>query len=281
MSRFASLLAQLRERSHKSPRAFYLGAGGPKFFGCTYRQYYNVERGQSLPSPRTFTRVVSALSLSLAGDDPDGRKLLRAYLEELLGDELFQLCTRAFSTPELKGHDPLLRRAVDKHFSEVSVRLDREQSEFMLVPENNWVGTVLGSDRGSWTAEKMAKTTGLAKAAAEKSLKGLEKLGLAVKDKDGGYRSPYVGKALLLMPREGTSVASGVAPDLTGPLPKDKQRTMLRQPVYIRASESELRGYYPQLLAALRGVELFSRTDGDQDTAMFELQTTVRRLFTF
>ena len=91
-----ALKACRQEAGYTSSRAFFLRNGGAQHFGCTYRQYLNVENGVSAPSPKLVERI--ALGLRLTIEPEKAQAFFRAYIQCMIGrEDLCRLVMKALS----------------------------------------------------------------------------------------------------------------------------------------------------------------------------------------
>ena len=130
MPSFSESLRALRIQSgYPSSRGFFNGLGGRRFFGCTYRQYLNVERGSRTPSAVLMEKISVGLQLAMSHDRESAQNLLLAYLRSLVGDgALLKLIIQTMRPSESSGS---LTRSLGRRSNEGVVPLTREQSDFI------------------------------------------------------------------------------------------------------------------------------------------------------
>ena len=169
MPSFSESLRALRIQSgYPSSRGFFNGLGGRRFFGCTYRQYLNVERGSRTPSAVLMEKISVGLQLAMSHDRESAQNLLLAYLRSLVGDGA--LLKLIIQTMRPSGA-PALTRSLGRRSNEGVVPLTREQSDFIRSNfENYWTFSLLASDCATWSAEDLAGILGGAPRAVEKAL---------------------------------------------------------------------------------------------------------------
>lgn len=280
---FAETLRRLRtEMGHTSARSFYKSQGGQKFFGCTYRQYLNVENGESAPSPRLVERIV--LALNVPSEEERAWEFFISYIDALLGREkLLKMLLQGLDRKAgQRAPEVPLQKAMVRHFESRSIPLTMRQADALYESyENYWVWMLLSSDRGRWSAAKLAASTGLKQPQVTKSLKALVKAGLIRKEKSGDFHCPNAGKVFNL-PRG--DVFKPKLAKLRGyweRMQEAKGERIMCHHMLTRASEHELRTYCPQLIKAVQASDICSVDRKGDDTALFAIETTVRKLLPF
>lgn len=271
---FHGTLQRLREAAgYPSARSFFMKMGGPRWFGCTYKQYRNAEAGRSVPSPRLADRIAAALRLEHS--PPAARRFMEAYLRALLESErLVSLALGAAPLASASAMDAALTKAYERPH-----HLSKAQTDFMYAcAENYWAFFILCSDSGSWSPEDLARASGLKAAKLARALEGLRRNGMAAKDRDGRWRSPYFDRNLITAPdEEGRERYHALADKHLG-LENGAAKPLMRQLVLVRAAESDLAHYKPILIKALQGASIFSTTEAGPDTALFAVETRIRRV---
>lgn len=282
---FAGLLREYRERAgHASGRSFYNAMGGRPFFGCTYKQYSNVESGRSLPKPLLVERIAAGLRLS--GDEVQLRKYALAYLDALAGSpDLAQFLAAALLGSALPAGaaKPPFRQALQRSYAQRSVPLTRVQSELMLKDKvHYWTFTLLANDRARRTAADIARRLDFPEVQVRAALAAFVKAKLLARDGAGHFYCPEAGK-VLLHPRE-SLYAPQVLETLSkhwGAMASKNGKLLLRQHLFTRASESAIRQYFPYLVQAVQGADIYSTHDHGPDTALVLVETVVRRVLPF
>lgn len=284
MNDFSRLLRKYRESAgYTSARAFYKGLGGRSFFGCTYKQYLNVESGHSSPQPYLVERV--ATGLRVAVDESRAKEYVLAYLNTLIDKpELVGLIVGAISG---KGHGPgpstPLRQAIKRSFSDRSEPLSRSQSELICKSKANyWTFTILANDDGAWTPEELAKHLGFKEGEVKSSLNDLVKSGLLAKEKEGRFTCPKAGR-VFLHPRDELYVPKVIAAlrNHWEGMATLRGETLLHQHLFTRASESALRNYFPYLAQGVQGADIYSSHEKSPDSSFFLVESLVRRILPF
>lgn len=268
---------------HASARAFYQAAGGRAHFGCTYRQYLNVENGLSAPGTRLVERIALALSLML---DPDrAKEFVIAYLQCLISSE--KLLGLVLKTMEGRREaktapEAPLRRSMVRNFQARSKPLTQAQSDCACSKfENYWIFTLLANDNERWSPERLAKATGFPEAAVLKSLKALGNVKLVESDTRGTYGSPFAGK-VVLHPRD--DIYAPRLEKLRGNwdrMAAKQGHEVMRQHLFTRASEAELRDYFPHLIQSVQAADICTTDRHGPDTAFFLIESTVRKIMAF
>lgn len=271
---FAATLQRLREAAgHSSSRSFFLEQGGARFFGCTYKQYRNVEAGRSAPSPRLADRIATALRLSHS--PPAAKRFMHAYLRTVLQSE--QLVAMALGSTT-HGSASALDAAMTKAY-ERPRHLSRVQTDFIYAkPENYWAMFIMASDSGTWSPADLARVSNIPAARFNKALEGLRRHKLAVLERDGRWRSPLFEVPIMLAPASpGRPRFAQIAEKHLAPNMGDGE-PLIRQLVLVRASAADLAHYKPVLVKALQGVAIFSTTEAGPDTGLFVVDARVRRV---
>lgn len=278
MEQLSTVLRRLREKAgYASSRKFFNDHDGRKFFGCTYRQYLNVEAGASIPSSTLMTKIAIALGLA---HKPEARQVMTSYLGALgVTDDLLKLVESALGSAPAhpEGLVPSLARASQQRGVDLTV----EQSKFLCAAyENYWAFTVLANDEAAWEPAVLAETIGAKKPAVVRALAGLLKHGLAEKDGDA-YRCPHVGKIFRHPNSKVYTAGFDALRRYKDELCERKGEALFRYHLCTRGSEAQLRQYFPYLVQAVQGAGVTSLQHKGPDTVFFEVETIVRRLMPF
>lgn len=280
---FADTIAQLRAgNGHSSARAFYQASGGRPYFGCTYRQYLNVEKGLSAPSAKLVEKIAQALRLPY--DASRGKEFVEAYLKCLIGeDSLLRLVTGALGDKsKAEVSVPPLRKAMIRNYEARSVPFTGEQAEFVNAsPLNYWVFTVLANDIGKWSPEEAAKTTGFKAPETKKTLEQLVKLKLISKEKSGLYCCPNAGKVFLYPRKDFYDPSLDNLRVLWDKMAAARGGVAMKQHLFTRASEAELREYYSHLIQSVQAADVCTTDRKGADTAFFLVETVVKKIMPF
>ncbi|MFH2203305.1 MAG: hypothetical protein ABIJ96_09345 [Elusimicrobiota bacterium] len=281
---FSNTLQTLRsDAGHNSARSFYQDSGGRVFFGCTYRQYLNVEKGVSAPGAKLVEKISQALRLPY--DASRRKEFVESYLKSLVGTEsLFKLIVSAMTSTVRSAEVPVapLRKAMVRNYEARSIPFTKEQASCVnSSSELYWVFTVLANDIGHWSVAELAKATGFQQPVVKKSLKRLLKVKLVSEDKKGEYYCPNAGK-VYLYPR-----TDYYDPNLDGlrklwdQMGDRRGGIMMKQHLFTRASELELREYYPHLIQSVQAADVCTTDRKGPDTAFFLIETVVRKVMPF
>lgn len=285
MKIFAERLRGLRlDAGHKTPRRFFLAQGGRAFFGCTYRNYANVEYGRSLPSPALMEKIAAALRL--VNDDARARPLLEAYLRALLdGSSLFDHVLRSLGRGPHAAPDRWspMRRALEENVRARAFSLTRDQTDAVSGSvEGHWAFGVLIHDGGWWTPKRLAQVTGLKAARLRRALDRLADLGLFTRDAEKGYHCPQHGKDFHLAKGGMSEARLDALRRHFVELGEKHGGAKVSRFLCLRASESELAAYLPQIFeAAFKELGLLSTDEKGADTAFFQVETVCRKLLSF
>lgn len=282
---FSPVLRKFREQAgYDSARSFFQALGGRGFFGCTYKQYLNVEGGRSVPQPRLVERL--AAGLRIAVDEGRSRDFVLAYLRSLMGrEQLYNFVVGALSGKNSVpgGAKSPLRQALRRSFSERTFPLTQAQSTLLCKSgENYWCFTVLSDDRGHWSVHELSRLLGYPEPKVKSALGRLVEAEVAAKDREGKYFCPLAGR-VFLHPRDelhAPSVAKALKAhwDL---MAQKRGSHILYQHLFTRASESELRNYFPYLAQSVQGADIYSTDEKGPDTSLFLIEATVRKVLPF
>lgn len=285
MSAFSDTLRRLREQvGYTSARAFFKGRGGQVHFGCTYRQYLNVETGRSAPGPRLMEKI--AVGLRLMEDKDRAREFFTAYLHSVhRSEDLVHLIITTYSEPTspMDGAQPAMMRAMARQTDQRAIILTREQSAFITeCKENYWGHALLANDDGHWAVQDLAAAVGIAPAVFKKSLEKLVKLGVIQKDADGKYFNPNAG-AFYRHPQDDIYLKTGM-PRLQGlwsDMAAEKGESLLNNSLMTRASEADIRQFLPYIIQCLKACDVCTTVKKGKDTAFFQVEARVRKILPF
>lgn len=286
MSQFSDLLQKFRrEAGHESGRAFYKASGGKAALKCTYQQYLNVESGRSVPKPAVF--YAAAVMLRLWKDADRSAAYCRAYLEACLGGgEPYSYLVRSLApSRQPSSQTSPLRKAMQRDLQARLAPLTQEQSALIKRdPLIYWTYHVLAGDSGSWDAAAIAKAFGFPAGKVQAALETLTAAGLARKDKKGWwspYRDRHVMHSVPAAPKAPHEVASAM--EKVGKLwdAAGQAEPLFKHYIFLRASEAQLREYYPYLAMTMDGMEVYDTLERGADTSFVAVETSVRRLKRF
>lgn len=278
---FARILRSTREAmGFPSARAFYMKAGGRRFFGATYRQYLNVESAISGPGPQLLEKV--SLALRLSTDKARARDFFRAYLLSLVASEslLDVILTTMGETPQAGGSP--LKKALARQSAEREELLSREQADAAeSSPEAFWSWFLVLADSTPRTEEQIAEASGLKLPAVRAALKGLEKAKLVARGKDGRWRAPHLGKVVRFPRDEHFDMRRRRTYEHAEAVAGERAKVLFHYYTLMRAPEREILGYTPHLVEAIDGSNICATNEKGPDTAVTVVETTVRRLFPY
>ncbi|MEK9145407.1 MAG: hypothetical protein AAB339_07350 [Elusimicrobiota bacterium] len=288
MSAFSEELRRSRARvGHSSALNFFNTSGGRGVIRCTYKQYLNIEAGRSLPRPKVLGAL--AAQLRLWKDPEASRRFFRAFLESLLGKgEILELCLTSLAAPQAASSPSTpLRKALAKSIQARLSPLTPEQSKLIRKDAAHyWTYHVLAGDSGSWKTEDIAGLLAMSLAAVRDAAQALTRSGLAVRDRDGRYWSPYRERHIV-HERPMTPERLSVPPympqveRLWGSVAKTRGQKLLHHYLFLRASESELRQYFSYLAQVVSGAEVYDTTEKGPDTSFLSVEAVVCRLMPF
>lgn len=280
MNALAGVLPKLREKlGMRSAHAFFRALGGSRHFGCTYKQYLNVESGRSIPGPALAERI--ALGLRLESTPEAAREFAEAWLRCASGSRsFFTFLSGALASPD--ALDPLLAGTISRSFSERTALLTSEQVRYIhSSAETFWAFNLLVNDVGLATPEELSNLTGLGLKRLRAALEGLARRKLAVRERRG-FRTALAGKAVVYPQDDAERARRGArARRYCRSLARKGGTEVLDQKILLRASERELAAYLPRLRQALQGAGLFAVTSRGKDTALFLLETKGTRVLSF
>jgi hypothetical protein len=282
---FARAVERLRQKAgYGSARAFFNKCGGAAYFGCGYRQYLNIEKARSAPGPKLMARIATALRLSESPDD--AREFALAYLRSTLGPgELLELFVKSLGlAPPAAGtgKQSALIKGMARHFEARTKLLSQDQANLIWSSkELYWTFMILSNDGGAWNAQAIAEKTGLGAIAIAKALVRLEKAGLAAKDAYGNFKYPEPGEVLLYPRAAFYPKGMESLKEHWAAMERKRGQRMLDRHLFTRASEAEVKAFFPYLLQSLHAADVTTTTKPGPDTGFFVIETTVRKLLPF
>ncbi len=269
------------EAGYTSSRAFFLRSGGAKYFGCTYRQYLNVETGKSAPGGRLIRKI--AVGLGLGTHKKRARRFLSAYLRLVSGsNDMVKLVINTFSEPKSAKTGSSIVDSLARVNQQHRFNLTREQSDFICSsPESYWSFTILANDKGSWDSKSLAEVTKFSPQKMDAALKRLVRFRLLKKVKGGRYQCPHAGKVFQHPQSRIYTRGLDSLRAYRGKMAEKRGGTMLRYHFFSRAPEAELRHYFHYLIKSVQGAEVCSTQTHGPDTIFFEIETTVKKVLPF
>lgn len=283
MSDFATTLRKQREAAgYTSARAFYR-AWGPAFFGCTYKAYLNIESGRSVPQPRLAMKI--AVGLQVSQDRGRAKGFVTAYLRALIGmEELTGFVVRilAGKAPP-PGQSSLFQRAAERSMAGRTIPLSREKAAILLsAPEHYWAFTLLSDDFAHWKPGELAGRLELPEPRIRAALQDLVAARIFARDKEGRYYCPDAGK-VFTFPRDRFYISRyrEAMKGYWNHMSARQGATLLHRHIFTRASEANLRNYFPYLAQSVYGAHIYSTKEKSPDSALFLVEARVRRLLPF
>ena len=280
---FSELLQLLRrEAGHPSARDFYRSNGGRAHFLCTYEQYLNVESGRSAPTPGLLEKIAVALQIWL--HEGKNRELFLVYLRLVLGSEnLFEMVAQAIREAKNAAAAPPLRQALQRDLETRRRPVTQEQADAMYAdPVSYWLSVVFCNDGGEWTAAELAQLLGYPESAIRTSAQRYLKTGFLVASKDGKRFRCFASGKVLVIPRR----TPHLPPEpvrrcerLNEEMARKRGCEELRESLYLKCYPSGIRQYYSYLARTVAGASVYSTADRGPDTAFYQVQTIVRKLF--
>ncbi|MBI3547708.1 MAG: hypothetical protein HY078_01525 [Elusimicrobia bacterium] len=280
----AQTLIKLRAQAgYPSARAFFKDRGGQRHFGCTYRQYVNIERGRSTPGPRLLEKI--AVGLRLLEDKENARDFFKAYLLAISKSaDLVDLIVAAFTpTPDsMHKAQPEMVSSLVRSFETKTKVLSREASEYIAAsPDHFWPFTILENDSGHWEPQALADAAGLQAAKVKRTLERLVEFKLVQRDREGKYFIQDPDRVVFRHPSDRIFSATGPLTQMWEGMAAQDENPVLRSAFFARAAESEVRQYAPFLLKALWGASVVATTKKAPDTAFFLMQVSIRKVLPF
>jgi hypothetical protein len=284
MDPFVTALRKAREEAgYGSTRAFYNGRGGAKFFGCTYRQYLNVESGKTRPGPRLIEKIVTGLSLAYR--KKTAREFFEGYLRSVSGsEEVAKLIVAVLSqTPEQleKAKSPLVDSMAQLH-NERLVNLTADETAIIVKDEvHYWCFTMVTSDAGHWSDKQIAEKLEFPADKVKKALAALAKKGLILKDTKKLYYVEDPTQAINFPSKKVYTRGAQEPRKFRQAMAKRKGEELLNYGLFLRGSESSVRQYMNYLIDSVKGAEVCSTTKEGDDTFFFQIETAVKKVVKF
>lgn len=281
MTRFGAALARLRrEAGFHTPYAFYHKNGGRRAFPFTFPYYLKIERGDSLPRPEWLPPLLALLRI------PPTRELWRRfvvdYLKDLMGgEETFSALVAPLLAPAEPGRPG--KQAAKRLLSEQAVHITPKQfSALVADAATYWCFECLVNDLGSHTPEELATVLELPESAARTGLEALVEQKLARRTAKGRYWSELARK-FYVFPRayEGFEKDRARLWDYEDKMARRKGAELFNGGILLRAEEGAVRRAMQGLSDAMEEASAYSVNEKGEGTALFLLQTRVRRLLQF
>lgn len=279
---FSETLIRLRKGAgFPTAYRFYHDNGGAPFFKVSYRNYLMMEQGRNLPVLGRLPRLL--MGMRIPERTPEARELARAWLRTMAGEEAYAglleplFAQGAPARSSSPAEEALRRSLAEKKFHITGGQLLATTASL----EAYKCFFVMESDSGVWTAEALARTLGIKKAAADKVLKSFLKAGLVKPEGKGGYRSKIVGQLVEYpagpaFPREALDRMRGYYKRL-----EDESTMELGATGLVRADAEALRGFFPMLKSSVEASYAFNTTVKTGKSAGFLVLGRVLRLWNF
>ena len=279
---FSRLLVRLREEGgYPSARHFYRSWGGRPYFGCTYEQFVNVERGRSAAQPALVEKISAALRVWAYEDK--AREFFTAYLGALLASPgLLELVLKSLAPrgPEFGSERSVLRKAVEHDLE--GRRFPLSQAQLRVVTKDSlhfWCYQVFALDHGAWQPAALGKLLEAAPGSVRRALEALRKAGLALKNRDGSFESPAKRK-VFTFPR-----SNPFLPDQGERLRRFYDERIqasggleMHQTLALRGSPADLRQYFSYLAQAVQAAGVYAQGSPADGTALFLVEGRVSRV---
>ncbi|MBI5743885.1 MAG: hypothetical protein HY952_04995 [Elusimicrobia bacterium] len=279
---FSETLTRLRKGAgFPTAYRFYHDNGGAPFFKVSYRNYLMMEQGRNLPVLGRLARII--MGLRIPERTPQARELTLAWLRTMAGEEAYAdmleplFAQGAPANASSPAEEALRRTLAEKKFHISESQILATVASF----ETYKCFFVMETDSGVWTAEAMAKTLDIKKAAADKALKSFLKVGLVKAEGKGGYRSKMTGQLVEYpagpaFPREVLAKLKDYYKRLETESPMEFGTAGL-----VRADADALRGFFPMLKSSVEASYAFNTTAKTKKSAGFFVIGRVHRLWNF
>ena len=273
-------LARLRrEAGFTTAYRFFHDNGGARVLGMSYAKYQQLEEGEILPQLDQLKVLVTGLRLVSAGGP--AKELVAACLKTLAGDDIYEELVK----PALNDKPPAVtlsptQKALKEVMADRKFHMTAEHlAVITALPESYTCFQFLSSDSGVWTAEKLAASTGIPKATADKIIKSFLEMKI-LRRAGKGYSCPLVG-AQIELPRKAS------CPELFERLGQRHDELVASgEPVWfrraiLRADENALRDFFQLMSVTLSSASAYSVREKTPASAMFAMETRAVKLRDF
>ena len=278
---FSETLTRLRkEGGFPTAYRFYHENGGGPVLKVSYRKYLLMEQGKNLPGVERLPKLLVALRLPQ--NTPAARELVTAWLRTLAGEEVYAdlfdpLLAKAEAAAVTPMGEALRRSIADKKYHLTEAQVLATLSNF----EAYKCSFVMENDCGAWTAEELAKTLRIKKAAAQRALKDFAAAGLVREIKKGVYKSRIAGQmveypSVLAMRQEVREKVRGYIKRLEQESPAEYSSMGL-----FRADSAALKGYYPLLKSTVQASHAYATVKKTGSSAAFFVIGRVLKMWDF
>lgn len=277
---FPSVLGQLRAAAgFPSAYKFYHNNGGRRHFPFTYAYYARFERGAALPRAPWLPSILTAMRIAIG--EEDHRRLMRAYLIDLLGgEEIFSFVAGSLASPARTVSAPLGREGLRWMKSHHSIHLSPEQFRLLSSDEvAYWCSEVLLNDGDTWDPTKLAEVLGFPLKGVEAAVAHLKSAGLVVAARGRGVRGRWSGKLYTFPGR-----LSGMGRDLSrikeywARMERRRGGVVAERVELVRAGAEGMRRYWRELGETVDAATAFGSHRSLPDSALFTVEARIRRL---
>lgn len=281
MGRFASSLARVRaEAGFPTPYAFYHKNGGRRVFPCTFAYYLRIERGRALPRPQWLGLFLTLLRIPPA--DALWRAFVVDYLRDHFGtDEAFQSAVAPLLRPaEAAGvHQQAIRRLVSERARHLT------PAQFQAVISDDaayWCFECLVNEKGALTVARLAAVCGRPEAKVRAALKRLAAAKLAKPAGKDRWKSPLSGSFYVFPPTYANAPADQQRRrDFMDAAEAARGASLFRAGVVLRADEASMRRCIGAFTDAMESATAYCVYEKGEDTALYQVDTRIRRLLPF
>lgn len=278
---FGKLLAQVRlERSYPTAYAFFRSRGGRRGLDLTFPNYLSLERGENLPKGKRLKLLLDALGL--LAHSPARRKLVRTYLEDLVGSE--DLLTEVFDAKA--GEDPapaslrLAETASQRMFAPMRVQFDLNQFAALAKdPTAYAANALLCNTEGGIELKALASRLKVAPPKLRKSLELLKSVGMA--RLEGSKAASAYEKSFIVAPTPTPTLAAVYAKlaAYRAQWVKDHGSVIHSPYLVMRARKGEMAKFLEHLTEAVNLSVVYSEQKLSEDSEFYMVEGRVTRLF--
>ncbi|MBI4345207.1 MAG: hypothetical protein HY553_00020 [Elusimicrobia bacterium] len=280
---FARQLVKLRqEAGFPSAYQFYHRNGGRRHFPFTYVHYLRIDKGIRLPKPHWMPCFLSGLRLTPG--EGGCRELFLGYLRDLvLTEEAFALIVAPLLEQQARPEASIAQEALRWIKTEHAVHLTPEQFKAQTSTDAAyWCAELLVNDRGTWSAAELANLLGLEAAPIRAALKKLKDVGIAREVGEGRYASRHEGKVYTYPGRlKGLAAYLDQVEGFWDKMYAKRGKETGTRVELVRADESAMRRYFQVLAQTLDSANLYSRTTKGDDSGLFVIEASVKKVLPF
>lgn len=280
MGRFASSLARVRaEAGFATPYAFYHKNGGRKVFPCTFAYYLRLERGAALPRPEWLALFLTLLRIPPA--DALWRQFVVDYLRDHFGEEAYQSALAPLLRPAEAAD--VRQQAVRRLVSERAYHLSPAQFRVVISDEAAyWCFECLVNERGALSPDELAAISGQPAGKVKAALKRLAGAKLAKPAAGGRWKSPIAGRFYVFPPAyDGFERDRRRRLDFLNAMTERRGAQLFRAGVVLRSDEASMRRSLGAFTDAMEGASAFCVYEKGEGSALYQVETRIRRLLPF